>query len=239
MPRPWTVTRHEAIEELEENLWAVNGDVPGFPVGSGMLRRMCIIKLSDGRLVFYNAIPLEEGALEKVRAWGTPSILIAPIYFHTMDVPAFQEKLGLQTYTTKGAVELLRPFVPGVLPLEELPKDPAMEFKILAGTKFGEPVFTVRSGPRASLIFCDVFQNNRPGFAMGGFMFRLLGFTSVKQGKTPPMYKARAVSDKKAVQQDLLRLADTPGLARLVPSHGLIVAQDPADVLRATANKYF
>ena len=237
--RPWTVTRHEPIEELEENLWAVNGDVPGFPVGSGMLRRMCIIKLSDGRLVFYNAMPLEDEALAKVRAWGTPSILIAPIYFHTMDVPAFQEKLGLQTFITKSAVPLLKPSVPNVLPLEELPQDPTLTFEILNGTKFGEPVFTVYSGRRASLIFCDAFQNNRPGFAMGGFMFKLMGFTSAKQGKTPPFYKWRAVQDKKAVQRDLLRLADTKGLARLIPSHGLIVSQDPADVLRATAHDYF
>ncbi|HEX4384376.1 MAG TPA: hypothetical protein VH083_15550 [Myxococcales bacterium] len=237
--RPWIVTRHEPIEELEENLWAVNGEVPGFPVGSGMLRRMSIIKLGDGRLVFYNAIPLDDEALEKVRAWGKPSILIAPIYFHTMDVHAFQEKLGLQTFITKTGLELLRPSVSNVLPLEDLPKDPTLRFEILNGTKFGEPVFTVHSGRRASLLFCDAFQNNRPGFAMGGLMFRLMGFTSEKQGKTPPFYKWRAASDKKAIQKDLLRLADTKGLARLVPSHGLIVSQDPAGVLRATANNYF
>jgi hypothetical protein len=237
--RPWIVTRHEPIEELEENLWAVNGDVPGFPVGSGMLRRMCIVKLGDGRLVFYNALPLDDAALDKVRAWGKPSILIAPIFFHTMDVHAFQEKLGLQTFITKSAVKLLEPSVPNVQPLEELPKDPTLTFEILSGTKFDEPVFTVHSGRRTSLLFCDAFQNNRPGFAMGGFMFKLMGFTSAKQGKTPPFYKWRAVKDKKAVQQDLLRLAETPGLSRLIPSHGLIVSQDPAAVLRATANTYF
>jgi hypothetical protein len=193
--RPWTVTRHEPIEELEENLWAVNGEVPGFPVGSGMLRRMSIIKLGDGRLVFYNAIPLDDEALAKVRAWGKPSILIAPIYFHTMDVRAFQEKLGLETFITKTGIELLKPSVPDAQPLEALLEDPTLTFEILNGTKFGEPVFTVYSG--------------------------------------------RAASDKKAIQKDLLRLADTKGLARLVPSHGLIVSQDPADVLRATANNYF
>ena len=106
--RPWIVTPHDPIEELDGNLWSVESDVPGFPVGCGMRRRMCIIKLQDGRLAFYNALPLDEAALAKVRAWGTPSVLIAPIYFHTLDARPFAEELGLQTYITKSGVELLK-----------------------------------------------------------------------------------------------------------------------------------
>jgi hypothetical protein len=233
--RPWIVTRHDPIEELDDNLWAVEGDVPGFPLGSGMNRRMCIIKLADGSLAFYNAIPLDEDALAKVRAWGRPSILIAPVWVHTMDVPAFQEKLGLTTYASPVMIDKVRAQVPGAKPLEELPGE--LEFEMLAGTKFGEPVFLIKTGPRVSLIFCDAFQNSRPGFGMGGFMFRLMGFTG-KEPKTPPFYKMRAASDKSAIKKDLLRLADTPGLVRLVPSHGLVVSQNPAQALRAAANKY-
>ena len=47
-PRPWIVTPHGAIEKLEDNLWAVQGDVPGVP----FKRRMFIIKRSDGSLMF-------------------------------------------------------------------------------------------------------------------------------------------------------------------------------------------
>jgi hypothetical protein len=234
-PRPWIVTHHDPIEELEENLWTVNGDVPGFPVGCGMQRRMCIIKLGDGRLAFYNAIPLDEDALARVRAWGTPAILIAPIYFHTMDAPAFAEKLGLQTFIARSGVELLKPAIPGVLPLEELPKE--LEFSILAGTKFGEPAFIIRSGLRVSLLLCDAWQNSRPGFGMGGLMFKLMGFTG-SGPRTPPFYKWRAAADKGAIKRDLLKLAEMPGLVRLVPSHGLVVSVDPAATLCATANKY-
>ena len=56
-PRPWIVTRHDAIEKHEANLWSVSGDAVGI---KGMTRRMAIVRLSDGRLLFYNAIPLEE-----------------------------------------------------------------------------------------------------------------------------------------------------------------------------------
>ena len=56
-PRPWIVTRHDPIEKLEDNLWAVQGDVPGIP----FKRRMFIIKRSDGTLMFSGtAMPVED-----------------------------------------------------------------------------------------------------------------------------------------------------------------------------------
>ena len=55
-PRPWIVTRHDPIEKLEDNLWAVQGDVPGIP----FKRRMFIIKRWDNSLMFFGmAVPLE------------------------------------------------------------------------------------------------------------------------------------------------------------------------------------
>lgn len=50
--------------------------------------------------------------------------------------------------------------------------------------------------------------------------------------------KLRAVTDKAALKRDILRLADTPGLAHIVPSHGHVVSDEAASVLRAAANKY-
>ena len=40
--RSWIVTKHRPIEKLEDNLWVVEGDVPGFPIkhGKGVFRRM-------------------------------------------------------------------------------------------------------------------------------------------------------------------------------------------------------
>ena len=44
MPRPWKVTRHDPIEKIDENLWAVNGDVPGYPPAARFQRRMQIVE---------------------------------------------------------------------------------------------------------------------------------------------------------------------------------------------------
>ena len=47
--RPWIITRHDPLLQLDQNLWAVNGDVPGFSPSARFHRRMSIVRLSDGR----------------------------------------------------------------------------------------------------------------------------------------------------------------------------------------------
>jgi hypothetical protein len=71
--RPWIVTRHDPIEKVDDNLWTVQGDVPGVPIK----RRMFIVKRTDGSLLFFGcAIPLEDALLAEIAAWGRPSILV-------------------------------------------------------------------------------------------------------------------------------------------------------------------
>jgi len=236
-PRPWIVTPHGPIEEIDENLWGVVSPVPAFPKGTGMDRRMSIVKLSDGRLVFHNAVPLDDATLAKVAAWGKPAILIVPMHLHAMDARAFREKLGVVVYTSKATVDKVREIVEVAGTLEDMPADPALRCEPLAGTRFGEAAWVVQSGPRAGLLFCDAIHNSRPGTGFNAFMFKIMGFTG-PDVRTPPFFKLRAVTDKPALKRDILRLADTPGLAHIVPSHGHVVSAEPASVLRAAANKY-
>ncbi|HET8732485.1 MAG TPA: hypothetical protein VFM45_01810, partial [Anaeromyxobacteraceae bacterium] len=56
-PRPWTVLPHGPLERLEENLHVVDGWVPGI---RGLRRRMAVVRRSDGGLVFFNAVPVDE-----------------------------------------------------------------------------------------------------------------------------------------------------------------------------------
>src|SRR2546425_1516067 len=184
MPRPWTVTRHDPIEKIDENLWGVSGDVPGFPRAARFHRRMQIVKLSNGRLVFHNAVPLGDAALAEVRAWGKPSILIVPHHLHALDAFGFQAKLGLSVFTASPAVEKVRAIVKVDGTLDELPEDPALRCEPLKGTKFGEAAYVVRTGPRARLSFCDAIMNSRPGGGFSGFMFRLLGVSGRSEEHT-------------------------------------------------------
>jgi hypothetical protein len=236
--RPWTVLEHGPIEEIDDNLWGVVSAVPDFPKGTGMDRRMSIVRLSDGRLVFHNAIPLDDATLAKVRAWGKPAILIVPIHLHTIDAHAFREKLGLQVFTSKTVVDEVGKILPVDGTLEDVPADATLRCQTLPGTRFGEAAWIVTTGPRTSLLFCDAIQNSRPGKGFQGFMFKTMGFTG-HELKTPPFYKLRAVRDRAEVKRALLRLADTPDLARIVPSHGDIVSTTAADALRTAVARYW
>jgi len=62
-PRPWTVLPHGPLERLEENLYAIEGAVPGIP---GLRRRMAIVRRADGGLLFFNAVPVGEEALARI-----------------------------------------------------------------------------------------------------------------------------------------------------------------------------
>lgn len=233
MTRPWIVTAHDPIVKHEDNLWTVAGDVPGL---NGIRRRMAIVKLADGRLLFYNAIPLDDATLAEVKAWGRPSLLIIPNFAHCIDGVAFRERLGLEVYGPAADKKLpARIQVDG--DLAALPADPSIHVEQVAGCKLGEPVLTVSSGPggaRKTLFFSDAMMNVRHGRGLRGFVFKLLGFTG-DQPRVAAPWKTMFVSDKGALRAHYDRWAAVPGLVRLIPTHGDIVESDPVGALRGAA----
>jgi hypothetical protein len=227
-PRPWIVTPHGPIQKLEDNLWLVGSKVPGTP----MDRRMAIIKRSDGTLVFYQAVPLDEPTLAQVKAWGKPAILIVPHDQHGMDAPAFAEKLGLKIYGPKKNETKLRAKFNLAGTVEEIPPDPAVSFESVAGSKTGEPVAVVRhAGGRISLVFADAYMATpSAGLALP---LRILGFGGGP--KVTPIFKMFFVSDRAALKAHLEQLASLQGLTHLVPCHGVVVSADAAGTLKRVA----
>ena len=229
-PRPWIVTRHDPIEKLEDNLWAVQGDVPGIP----FKRRMFIIKRSDGTLMFSGtAMPLEDELLAEVKAWGRPSILVVTHDQHMIDARAFAEKLGLKVYGPKPCEAKMRARAEITGMLEDVPPDPNVQITAVAGAKTGEPAVIVKSdaGRRVSLLVSDVLQNNSKDSL--GLLPRLMGFGGGP--KVVPVFKMMFVKDKGALKRQLTEWAEIPGLARLVPCHGDVVTSGAAEALRAAA----
>lgn len=226
--RPWTVTPHSPIEKLEDNLWVVESQVPGMHVK----RRMTMVRLGDGSVIFYHPIPLDEAALAQVLAWGKPKALVVGYAGHGVDAHAFGEKLGVGIYGPGRNLDGLKKRWPNLAgTLDDLPKDPSCVFEQLDGTKTGEPVQIVRSGDRVSLAWCDAFSATSD--AETPFLFRLMGF-----GGGPRVIKPFTlffVNDKAAFKAHMTRLAATPGLTRLVPCHGALVAQDAPGVLAKAA----
>lgn len=230
--RPWTVLPHDPLEKLEENLWAVSGALPR----GSMNRRMCIVRLGDGRLVFHNAIPLRNEAMAQVGAFGRPAILIVPNRFHRLDVRAWKLRFPeLQVICPLEA----RAHVSEVVPVDgewsALPRDPALEAVPFTGSRWGEAALVVRSagGQRVSLLFADTVMNLPHQRGVGGLVLRLLG--SSGGPKVTPITRLLTVGDARAVAAELERLAGLPGLARLVPTHGEIVGDSAPAVLRGVA----
>lgn len=228
--RPWIVTPHGPLQQLEDNIWLLESRVPGTP----MQRRMTIIKRSDGSLVFYQAVPMDEPTLAQVRALGKPAYLIVPHDQHGMDATPFAEKLGLQIYGPKQNEQSLRKKFKLAGTMEDIPPDPAVKFESVAGTKTGEPVAIVRSaGGRVSMVFADAYMAT-PSEGTPWFL-RAMGFAGGP--KVAPIFKMFFVSDKAALKAHLTQLASTPGLAHLIPCHGVVESSDAAGTLkRAAAN---
>ena|SRR5215831_11943953 len=229
-PRPWIVTRHDPIEKLEDNLWSVQGDVPGVP----FKRRMFIIKRSDGSLMFFGtAIPLEESALAEVTTWGRPAMLLVPHDQHMIDARPFSEKLGLRVYGPKACEAKMRDRAEIAGLLEDIPADPTVEVVAVAGAKTGEPAILVRSagGQRVSLLVADAIQNNPK--ANVGMLPRLMGFAGGP--KVVPIFKMLFLKDKAALRKQLGAWGDLPGLARVMVCHGDTVTDGAGAALKAAA----
>jgi hypothetical protein len=235
MPRPWTVLPHREIEKLEPNLWAVEGTIR-MPAGE-LGRRMCIARLGDGRLVFMNAIPLREESMREVEAFGKPAFLLVGNGFHRLDIAAFKQRYPeLRVLAGEGSRKRVEEMVRVEGSWNDAPRDPNVTVEHLGGTKVDEAVVSVRSDGRVSLCFFgDTLMNlpHMPG--VGGFVFRLLG--SSGRPRVTRIARWFVVGDRSLLREHLLRLAGRPGLERLIPCHGTIVAQDAPGVLRRVAEE--
>ena len=231
-PRAWTVEQHSELKKIDDNLWGVESYVPGARIP----RRMCIIKRSDGSLLFFHAIPVDEQILAQIRALGRPEYLVVGHDQHMMDAHAFQEKLGLKVYAPKEveAKAHARAALTGTL--ESIPSDSSMDIMSVPGTKHGETAIALRSGTdkHVNLLISDVLQNTHKEDT--ALFFRLLGFSS-DSPKVVPAFRMLFIKDKSTVKGALMKWAELPNLKRLVPFHGRIVENGAADAIRAAASK--
>src|SRR5260221_1056790 len=109
--------------------------VPGVP----FRRRMSIIRRTDGTLLFFNAMPLEDALINEVTSWGKPSVLVVPHDQHMIDARAFAEKLGLSLYGPKACEEKVRARAPMAGTLNAVPADAGVRLEPRHGLNDGEP----------------------------------------------------------------------------------------------------
>src|SRR5688572_4130223 len=168
----WKVLPHGPLEQVNANLWVVEGKLPGQPIG----RRMAVIRLADGRLVVHSAVALELAAMAELDALGPVGFIVVPNGLHRMDAPRFRARYPqARLLCPPGARARVAKKVTVDGGLDELPADPGLRWELLAGCRDREAAFLVGAG-EVNLLVSDAVFNlpaRLPGFS--GFMIRLVG----------------------------------------------------------------
>ena len=226
MERPWETTPLDPLVEHEDNLWSIGGELPWM---RGMNRRMAIAKTRDGRLVFYNAVPVDDATLERIRGWGKPWLLVIPHHQHMRYGHAFAEKLGVITCTPDGQLAKVQARIPSALPFSKIELDDTMRLGTFESSKLHEGYLVVKSGPRTSLAVSDVVMN----LNKTNLKFKLLGFAGGP--KIVFFAKVAFIKSTKLLKQELRALAQEPGMSRVIVAHGDVIESGGKEVLEHVA----
>ncbi|HZS42053.1 MAG TPA: hypothetical protein VFF06_34730 [Polyangia bacterium] len=225
----WNVLAHGPIEKLDENLWRVEGNLPG---DVPFKRVLTVVKLKDGRLVIHNAVALGDAEMKELEAWGKPAILIVPGGNHRLDARTFKERYPeLRVIAPPGA----RAKVEQVVKVDATEidfGDESVRYPIVEGTGGGEGYLEVKSPRGTTLVFNDAIMNVRRLAGFKGFIFNTLGFTGA-QPRVAFLTKKLLIKDRAAFRAHLEKIADTPSLTRVIVSHGDPIVDSPGAAIKA------
>jgi len=228
----WKVLSHGPIERLAENIWWVQGSLPGM----SLKRVMTIVRLSDGRLVIHNAIALDDAGMKQIEEWGDPAFIVVPNGGHRLDAPAFKRRYpSLRVVAPKGSRARIEEVVNVDLTYEQFPEEASVRFEMLHGVGDAEGAMIVRSQDGVTVVLNDaVFNMDRKRDPLGFFFTTILG--SAPGPRVSRLAKLIFIKDKRALRSDLERLAATPDLQRLVVAHEKVASgASAAEALRKAA----
>jgi hypothetical protein len=224
----WKVLPHEPIQRLEENLWYVRGML------GRIQRMMAVARLSDGRLVVYNAIALDEAEMRELEGWGRPAFLVVPNAGHRNDAKIWKQRYPqLKVISPAGAKNR----VEEVLTVDDTSGDfgdPTVRFVAPECTAARDCLLEVQSARGVTVVINDLVVNMPHARGVGGMIFRALGFTGPSP-KVAPLPRMMLVRDRAGLRSLLEELATRKDLVRVVMSHGHVIEQNCADALRAAA----
>lgn len=237
MPRPfetWKVLPHGKLTAIDDNLLTVVGDLP-LPIGE-FPRRMTVARLRDGRLIIYSAIALDESEMSALESFGIPTFLIVPSDLHRLDAKIWKQRYPrIQVIAPEGAREKVEEVVRVDASTYDF-RDPSVKLITVSGTEQHEAALIVESPSGVSLVVNELIWNvdNRPGF--GGWLMKLAGMTK-HEPQIPTLIALRSIKDKPALSHQLQNWSQLIGLKRIIVSHGDIIEDNPAFVLRDLAHQ--
>ena len=211
---------HGDFEEIAPGLWQLRGSLP-FPLP----RNMTVHRLSNGELVIYSAVALNEAGMEALEKLGKPAWMIVPHPLHTMDAVFYKQRYPkMRVIAPDDARPKLRGVTVDFGPKEGL-AELGLRHHVTPGLRFTEIVLDLDVEGGRALVFTDLLA---PGGAPS-FLVRLMG----PPGSTgvPRIVKFRQVRDKPAVRRFVDELAEAGDVRMLLFSHGPAVTKGAAQEL--------
>jgi len=229
----WTVLPHGPLREIDYSLLTVVGQIP-MPLGN-FPRRMTVVGLSKKRTALFSPIPLVEDEMERIEALGEPAFLIVPGGHHRLDARPYKARYPkARIVAPSGARGLVSEAVSVDLVLDRL-EDADTSFVTVAGTANRDSALIVQRPGGANLIVNDIIAHVANAQGSGAWlMARLFGF-GARRPAIPRPIRSKLVADPEALAAQLDKWAAIPGLARIIPSHGDIIDQQPAAELSRLA----
>ena len=227
----WKALDHGPLDQLEPDLWRVEGSLPHMP----LRRVMTIARREDGQLVVHSAISLDRAGMRAVDALGPVGFIVVPNGMHRLDAARWRARYpGAKVVAPSGARSAVEQQVPVDLDEASFPSTERASIRALGGVAAKEMVMTLRSGGTATLVFTDALFDmpHLPG--LQGFVLRHLTRSSGPL-HVSRLFRLLAVKDAAAFRADLLALAETPDLRRIIVAHHRVVDVDVAAALRAAA----
>ncbi len=230
----WTVLPHGKLTPIDDNMLTVTGMLNMPPMGD-VSRRMTVVRLSNGRLVIYSAIALDEAQMRVLERFGTPGYLIVPNDIHRLDAKTWKDRYPAMTVVAPAAA---RAKVEKVVSVDASTidfGDPNIHFIAVPGTGDREAALIVETASGTTLVLNDLIFDlaNRAG--LRGRLFKAIGMTG-DEPHIPAPVRMREVVDKNALREQLEQWSRLPHLKQVVISHGAIITSDPARVLGRIAS---
>jgi hypothetical protein len=228
----WIVLPHGKLEALAENVWCVQGSLPGM----SLRRNMTLARFADGSVLVHSPVALEPAAMHQIDALGRVRYLVVPSSHHVLDAKIWKRRYATaQVLAPRGAREAIARTVPVDLAYDELRIDDAtVQLLTLEGVNEKEGALLVRSSDGTTVILNDAIMNMAaPRDLVGRLVARLLGMTPGP--RVSRLVRLGLVKDAAKLKADLRRFTSLPDLVRLVVAHDRIARGTDARAALETA----
>jgi hypothetical protein len=228
----WKVLKHGPLERLADNLWRVEGTLPGM----SLRRTMTVVRRADGSLLLHSPIALDDARQRELEALGTIAVLVVPNAGHRLDSPAYKARYpSAVTFCPRGGRSKIAEVVAVDGTYDDYADDGTLHFETLDGVADAEGAMLVRSEDGLTVVLNDVVMNMDTKKDVLGYLFTTV-MGSAPGPRVSRLVRLLYVKDQPALRKHLERLAATPNLQRLIVAHEKVArGADAAAALRKAA----